>query len=232
MRHSSGIGVLDKAVLVLRQAASSPVTLAELVERVALPKATVHRIAVALESHGLLRRNESGAWVPGLLLTELAAEGEPSLVTRANPILAQLCRDTGESAQLFERAADARVCTAVAERASGLRDTVPLGARLPMTAGSAAHVLLAWSTGNGADAGVLDRASFSSKTLAEVRRLGYAHSSAEREAGVASISAPVRDSAGNVLAAVSVSGPVGRLGRRAAPTLVAAVLEAARTLSG
>ena len=168
MRHSSGIGVLDKAVLVLRQAASSPVTLAELVERVALPKATVHRIAVALESHGLLRRNESGAWVPGLLLTELAAEGEPSLVTRANPILAQLCRDTGESAQLFERAADARVCTAVAERASGLRDTVPLGARLPMTAGSAAHVLLAWSTGNGADAGVLDRASFSSKTLAEV----------------------------------------------------------------
>ena len=232
MKHSSGIGVLDKAVLVLRQAASSPVTLAELVERVALPKATVHRIAVALESHGLLRRNESGAWVPGLLLTELAAEGEPSLVTRANPILAQLCRDTGESAQLFERAADARVCTAVAERASGLRDTVPLGARLPMTAGSAAHVLLAWSTGNGADAGVLDRASFSSKTLAEVRRLGYAHSSAEREAGVASISAPVRDSAGNVLAAVSVSGPVGRLGRRAAPTLVAAVLEAARTLSG
>jgi len=232
VRHSSGIGVLDKAVLVLRQAASSPVTLAELVERVALPKATVHRIAAALDSHGLLRRNESGAWVPGLLLTELAAEGEPSLVTRANPILAQLCRDTGESAQLFERAADARVCTAVAERASGLRDTVPLGARLPMTAGSAAHVLLAWSTGNGADAGVLDRASFSSKTLAEVRRLGYAHSSAEREAGVASISAPVRDSAGNVLAAVSVSGPVGRLGRRAAPTLVAAVLEAARTLSG
>jgi DNA-binding IclR family transcriptional regulator len=232
VKHSSGIGVLDKAVLVLRQAASSPVTLAELVERVALPKATVHRIAVALESHGLLRRNESGAWVPGLLLTELAAEGEPSLVTRANPILAQLCRDTGESAQLFERAADARVCTAVAERASGLRDTVPLGARLPMTAGSAAHVLLAWSTGNGADAGVLDRASFSSKTLAEVLRLGYAHSSAEREAGVASISAPVRDSAGNVLAAVSVSGPVGRLGRRAAPTLVAAVLEAARTLSG
>ncbi|MBA3409663.1 MAG: helix-turn-helix domain-containing protein [Geodermatophilaceae bacterium] len=232
MRHSSGIGVLDKAVLVLRQAASSPVTLAELVEQVALPKATVHRIAVALESHGLLRRNESGAWVPGLLLTELAAEGEPNLVTRANPILAQLCRDTGESAQLFERAADARVCTAVAERASGLRDTVPLGARLPMTAGSAAHVLLAWSTGNGADAGVLDRASFSSKTLAEVRRLGYAHSSAEREAGVASTSAPVRDSSGNVLAAVSVSGPVGRLGRRAEPALVAAVLEAARTLSG
>lgn len=232
MRHSSGIGVLDKAVLVLRQAASSPVTLAELVEQVALPKATVHRIAVALESHGLLRRNESGAWVPGLLLTELAAEGEPNLVTRANPILAQLCRDTGESAQLFERAADARVCTAVAERASGLRDTVPLGARLPMTAGSAAHVLLAWSTGNGADAAVLDRASFSSKTLAEVRRLGYAHSSAEREAGVASISAPVRDSSGNVLAAVSVSGPVGRLGRRAEPALVAAVLEAARTLSG
>jgi len=230
--QNSGIGVLDKAVLVLRQAAQSPVTLAELIEHVDLPKATAHRIAVALEIHGFLRRNESGAWLLGPLLADLADAAGPDLPTRARPILEQLCRETGESAQLFEREADVRVCTAAADRESGLRDTVPLGARLPMTAGSAAHVLLAWSAGDDTDAELLGRASFPVKTLAEVRRLGYAHSSAEREAGVGSISAPVRGRGGDVIAAVSVSGPVGRLGRRPEPALVSAVLRAAASLTG
>lgn len=219
-------------MLVLRRAAQSPVTLAELVEHVDLPRATAHRIAVALETHGFLRRNESGAWLLGPLLAELADSAGPDLRTRARPTLEQLCRDTGESAQLFEREADVRVCTAAADRESGLRDTVPLGARLPMTAGSAAHVLLAWSFGDDTDAELLARAAFPAKTLAEVRRLGYARSSAEREAGVGSISAPVRDSDGNVVAAVSVSGPVGRLGRGPEPALLAAVLRAAASLTG
>lgn len=232
MGQGSGIGVLDKAVLVLRRAAQSPVTLAELVEHVDLPRATAHRIAVALETNGFLRRNESGAWLLGPLLAELAGAAEPDLPARARPILEQLCRDTGESAQLFEREADVRLCTAAADRKSGLRDTVPLGARLPMTAGSAAHVLLAWSVDGDTDAELLALASFPVKTLVEVRRRGYAHSSAEREAGVGSISAPVRDRAGDVIAAVSVSGPVGRLGRRPEPALVAAVLRAAASLTG
>lgn len=233
MGQLSGIGVLDKAVLVLRQAAKAPVTLAELVERVDLPKATAHRIAVALERHGLLRRDDLGAWVPGPLCAELAAGALPDLFTRAGPVLERLCRDTGESAQLFQREGDVRVCTAMAERSSGLRDTVPLGARLPMTAGSAAHVLLAWCADHDrADAGILARASFPARTLSEVRRRGYAHSSAEREPGVASISAPVRDADGVVIAAISVSGPLGRLGRRPQGALVAAVREAASSLTG
>ncbi|MDQ3734442.1 MAG: IclR family transcriptional regulator [Actinomycetota bacterium] len=230
MGHTSAIGVLDKAVLVLRQAALSPVTLVELVERVDLPRATAHRIAVALERHGLLRRNDAGAWTAGPLLKELANGAFPDLAVRAGPILEQLSRDTGESAQLFEREDDVRVCTAMAERPSGLRDTVPLGARLPMTAGSAAHVLLAWSTRQGDEAVVAD-ASFPARTLAEVRRRGYAHSSAEREAGVASVSAPVREADGRVIAAVSVSGPLERLGRRPQASLVSAVLAAAQALS-
>jgi DNA-binding IclR family transcriptional regulator len=49
--------------------------------------------------------------------------------------------------------------------------------------------------------------------LLDVRRRGWAHSVAEREPGVASLSAPVRDPAGVVLGAVSISGPVERLGR-------------------
>jgi len=233
MGQPSGIGVLDKAVLILRHAARSPVTLGELVERLDLPKATAHRIATALEDHELLRRSPSGAWLPGPLLAQLAAGVAPDLAARAGPILDRLSRLTRESAQLFQREGEVRVCSAMAERSSGLRDTVPLGARLPMTAGSAAHILLAWSTGDRqADAAILEQASFSAKTLTDVRRRGFAHSNAEREAGVASISAPVRDSAGNVVAALSVSGPIGRLGRRPEPAMVAAVRAAAGELSG
>ena len=225
--------MLDKAVLILRLAAVSSVTLTELVQQSGLPKATAHRIAMGLEGHALLSRNDVGAWIAGPLLAELTNGGVSGLASRAGPILEQLCRDTGESAQLFRRESDVRLCIASAERASGLRDTVPRGARLPMTAGSAAHVLLAWSSAADKpdDAALLGRASFSNRTLAEVRRRGYAHSSGEREAGVGSISAPVRDADGGVIAAVSVSGPLERLGRRPRAGLVAAVIEAAKSLT-
>ena len=104
------------------------------------------------------------------------------------------------------------MCVAAAERASGLRDTVPVGAALPMTAGSAAQVLLAWEEGERMHRG-LRGAKFTAATLASVRRRGWAASAAEREPGVASVSAPVRGPGGKVLAAISVSGPIERLTR-------------------
>jgi len=90
---------------------------------------------------------------------------------------------------------------------------VPVGARLPMTAGSAARVLLAYSD-PATQRAVLPSAVFTERTLADVRRRGWAQSAAEREPGVASVSAPVRDRTGTVVAAVSVSGPIDRMGRR------------------
>jgi DNA-binding IclR family transcriptional regulator len=53
---------------------------------------------------------------------------------------------------------------------------------------------------------------------------------AEREPGVASVSAPVRDGAGNVVAAVSVSGPIDRMGRRPGSRWAADLLAAADAL--
>ncbi|TKJ20330.1 IclR family transcriptional regulator C-terminal domain-containing protein, partial [Blastococcus sp. CCUG 61487] len=137
---------------------------------------------------------------------------------------------TGESAQFYVRDGASRVCVAAAERTSGLRDTVPVGARLPMTAGSAAHALLAFTPVDEVNR-LLPNASFTARTLLDVRRRGWAHSIAEREPGVASLSAPVRDGAGAVLGAVSISGPVERLGRRPAPEVVGAVLDAAAAIS-
>ena len=58
-----------------------------------------------------------------------------------------------------------------------------------------------------------------------MRRRGWAQSIGQREAGVASVSAPVLTANGTLLAAISISGPVERLGRspgqRFAPVLIA-----------
>src|SRR6185312_10192353 len=187
------VAVLDKAVAILRAVADEPATLAELVARTDLPRATAHRLAVALEGHRLLRRTEAGAWAPGAGLSELN-RGGPDLAELAGPHLAALRDASGESAQFYVRDGSARVCIAAAERTSGLRDTVPVGARLPMTAGSAAHALLAFAPADEVTP-LLPSASFTARTLLDVRRRGWAHSVAEREAGVASLSAPVRDGA-------------------------------------
>jgi DNA-binding IclR family transcriptional regulator len=223
------VAVLDKAVAILRAVADEPASLAELVVRTELPRATAHRLATALEAHRLLRRTSAGAWAPGPALAELG-RGGADLSELAGRHLAALRDATGESAQFYVRDGSSRVCIAAAERASGLRDTVPVGARLPLTAGSAAHALLAFAPADEVTA-LLPAASFTARTLLDVRRRGWAHSIAEREAGVASLSAPVRDGVGGVLGAVSISGPVERLGRRPSPEVVNAVLEAAVSIS-
>lgn len=230
MGHSSGIGVLDKAVLVLQTTARSPMTLADLVASTGLPRATAHRLAAALESHRLLARDSGGRWLPGPALRELSAGAADQLHVAAAPIVARLRDESGESAQLYVREGSARVCLVAAERAHGLRDTVPVGARLPMTAGSGAQVLAAWSTDSEIGE-LLAGAAYTPRTLAEVRRRGWAQSVGEREPGVASVSAPVRDRSGAVVAAISVSGPIERIGRRPGIALAPRVLAAAAALS-
>lgn len=231
MEQLSGVGVLDKAVRVLDAAAAGPVGLGELVAATGLPRATAHRLAVALESHRLLVRDAGGRWAPGSRLSELAAAAPDPLLAAAGPVLARLRDRAGESAQLYRRIDGDRVCVATAERTSGLRTAVPVGARLPMTAGSAAQVLTAWAEPAEQEQ-VLDGARFGPRTLAEVRRRGWAYSVAQREAGVASVSAPVTDAGGAVVAAISVSGPVERLGRRPGPRYAPLVAAAASALSG
>jgi len=217
------VGVLDKAVLVLDAVAAGADSLATITEHTGLSRATAHRLAVALEVHRLLGRDAGGSWLLG---SRLGAGPVEDLLTKARPVLARLRDLTGESAQLYRRRGDLRICVAAADLGSGLRDTVPVGAELPMTAGSAAQVLLAWEPGP-LPAG----AAFTARTLSDVRRRGWAHSVGERQAGVASVSAPVFGSDGSVVGAIGVSGPIERLGRQPGAKHAAAVVAAARELS-
>jgi DNA-binding IclR family transcriptional regulator len=230
----SGIGVVDKSMAILACVAQQPRSLAELVDVTALPRATAHRLAVALESHRLLARDAEGRFVLGPWVGELAASLPDPLVAAAGPVLAWLRDESGESAQLYRRDGAERVCVAAAERTHGLRTTVPVGSRLPLTAGSAAQVICAWSE-RASLGDVLPAAAFPERALADVRRRGWAQSVGQREAGVASVSAPVLGTDGELLAAVSISGPIERLGRspgtRFAPVLTTAARRLASTLA-
>ena len=201
-RRLSGIGVLDKAVAVLDAVESGqPLSLTSLVDATALPRATAHRLAAALEVHGFVGRDGEGRYVAGPRLADR------SLADVARPALERLRDATGESVQLYVRRGDQRVCVVSLESPHSLRTIVPVGAALPMDRGSAAKVL-------GGAAG----------------RPGWAESVEEREKGVASVSAPVRDEQHRVVAAVSVSGPVGRTTRQPGRRYARAVVEAAREI--
>jgi DNA-binding IclR family transcriptional regulator len=231
MDNSSGVGVLDKAAAVLNALEAGPATLAQLVSATGLARPTVHRLAVALEHHRVVDRDMQGRFVLGRRLNELAAAaGEDVLLVSAGPVLSALRDHCGESAQLFRRQGDQRVCVAAAERPVGLRDSIPVGAVLPMKAGSAAQVLLAWEEPDRLHRGLVE-AKFTASTLAAVRRHGWAQSVGERETGAASVSAPVRGPNGRIVAAVSVSGPVERVTRQPGRIHAAAVMAAAGRLT-
>ena len=229
-RKPTAVGVLDRSVALLELLADGPQSLRPLAGSAGLPRPTAHRLLVALEAHGLVARTAGGAFRLGPRLAELALRAEPGLQLGAiaDGVLARLHDATGESTQLYIRSGDRRLCVAARDAGTGLRDSVPVGALLPLDAGSGGKVLLAWS----ADAGRFP--AVTAAELAAVRRRGWAASVAEREPGVASVSAPVL-AAGQLLGAVCVSGPASRLGlapgRRLGPAVTAAARELA-DLSG
>lgn len=206
----SGVRVLDKCVAILVALEHGPLGLSELAGTTGLHRATTHRLATALEAHGLVARDAEGRFMLGLRLMALAWAADRLFPLRelARPALQELRDRTGESVQFYVRDGDARVCVDALESPHGLRTIVPVGALLPLDRGSAGRVLRGDPTG----------------------RRGWIESVEERERGVASVSAPVRDPAGRLIAAVSVSGPVERTTRSPGRRYGRLVVEAARAV--
>jgi DNA-binding IclR family transcriptional regulator len=211
MDSVSNVGVLDKAICVLRAIERrGPLSLIDLQATTELPRATLHRLAVALERHGLLRRDQAGRFCLGLGLVALGHVASDSfpIAALSRPRLAELCEETGESVQLYVRDGERRRCAVSFPSPHGLRWMVGEGALLPLHLGSAGRVL----TG-------------------EVGREGWVETVEEREPGVASVSAPIAAPSTGVLAAVSVGGPIERLSREPGKRFGADVVEAATDIA-
>jgi DNA-binding IclR family transcriptional regulator len=206
----SGVGVIDKSMQVLAALRAGPLDLAALQAATGLPRATAHRLATALEVYHLVRRDDAGRFCLGLELVALgrSAAEQLGLAAVAMPALAALRDDTGESVQLFVREDGMRRCVVSLQSPHGLRWIVPEGSLLPLDAGSAGRVL-------------------SVSTPAEA----WAQSVEERERGVASVSAPVLDRTGAVVAAVSVSGPIERMSRQPGRRFGRIVADAGRAIT-
>jgi DNA-binding IclR family transcriptional regulator len=212
MDSVSSVGVLDKAFGVLKSIETyGPQTLVDLQSTTAVPRATLHRLAVALESHGMLRRDPAGRFCLGLGLVGLGAAATESfpIAGIARPRLLQLGQETGESVQLYVREGDSRRCAVSLPSPHGLRWMVSEGALLPLHLGSAGRVL---SGESGND--------------------GWVETVEEREPGVASVSAPVDVDGVGVLAAVSIGGPVDRVTRQPGSRFGVAVVAAANDIAG
>lgn len=206
--------MLDKSASLLRALADGALTLTDLGRETGLAKPTVHRLVTALAVHGLVRRTDEGTVALGADLVGLgraAASGWP-WGDAAGPALATLVEATGESAQLYVREGDVRVCLLARQSPHELRTIVAEGARLPLDRGSAGGILLGAAGGGGDEPE------------------GWVESVEQRAPGVASVSAPVRDPAGQVVAAVGISGPTERLGPSPGARHGPAVVTAARRI--
>lgn len=232
------VTVLDRIVAVLEAVEGGATTLPDLVRSTGFTRTTAHRLALALEDHGFLTRLGGQGYRLGPRLLRLAATAMRELPIRdlAHPTLVRLARTTGESAQLYVRSGDDRVCIDAVDSTQELRTIVRIGASLPLTAGSAGKVLLAWASEQDRDRllaryrPLTDEApdlEALRRDLTTTRRRGWASSAGEREPGVASVSAPVLGPRDVPVAVISISAPARRLGRFRAAAFAPAVLEAA-----
>ena len=210
MDSVSGVGVLDKAFVVLNALVARPLSLSESVEATGIPRATCHRLLAALEHHGAVRRNNEGLYCLGPTLAGLGrgAAVQFPFLERAREIATEIRDRTGESVQVFIAETDGRRCVISLESPNGLRWIVPEGSLFPLSRGSAGKVL-------------------SAKTAPT----SWVESVEERVKGVASVSARILDADGHVIAAISISGPLERMSRAPGAKFGTVVVRGAKTLS-
>lgn len=199
-KSNSKVGVLDKIVKILSSISKKDSNLSEIMEETKLPRATTHRLLLALEHHHLITHTKQGYSLGSQLIEWSESSKLSMLIKITRPILINLCHVTNESTQLYMREGNDRVCLISIEPKEGLKNTVPVGARLPLNVGSAGKIISAW-----------ENLEIDVTEKEEILKQGWAQSIAERENGVASVSAPILKNKG-LLGVISISGPISRLG--------------------
>jgi DNA-binding IclR family transcriptional regulator len=225
--------------------AGEPVTLAHVRSALAMPKSSTHRLLTDLAALGIVRRTPDGRYSlgPRLLYWGEAAAETFDLRAIAEPPMRRLRDEIGESVHLYVRDEDTRICIAAVEARHELRPFIQLGRALPLRAGAAGKLLLAFADEETRRIEV-ERAPGDTERLpnapgaalaaqlARIRSDGWATSIGEREAGVAAVATSVIDSTGRVVAALCISGPTIRLDPDRLDALRAPLAAAASEISG
>lgn len=178
---------LERAAAILDAVGRSAVSASELSRQTGLSVSTAHRLALQLASYGFLRRTDAGTFRLGDRFVRSALENA------GMPVLQELRDRTGETAQLWVRRGDERVCLLSVDSQHELRAILPPGSRLPLPQGSSGRLLAA-----------------DDDALAELASVGWIESIGTRTPGLGSVSAPVQTAEG-IVAAVCLAMPLARV---------------------
>ncbi|PTX60321.1 IclR family transcriptional regulator [Melghirimyces profundicolus] len=212
-------------------------SLTEIARMTELNKSTVYRLLATLEEKGFLARDaETDKYRLGFRIWELSAHlsrtDDPALLFL--PEMERLRDKIEETVSLYVRDGLERIRVQAVESLQAIRRVAPVGARMPLSVGAAGKVLAAFAE-PAVRAQILadpdwpenvDKSDYL-RQLDQIRRDGYATSVEEREAGTSAVSVPIFGRNGNILAALAVSGPVGRLTLERMEEVVPHIIEAA-----
>jgi IclR family transcriptional regulator, acetate operon repressor len=243
----TGTQAVDRAAQLLIEVAShrDPVSFTELTAVSGLAKSTTSRLLTALERNGLVRRDPAGRFSPGGVFLSYAWRGgaEADLVSVAQPVLARLGEETGETVNLGvprDRGLVEQIAQVDSKYLIGGTNWV--GLTVPVHCAALGKVLLAFGAAQlpggrlerRTDRTITSRGALAAE-LAAVRERGYAVTIEELEPGLVAVAAPVfaagADQHGAVVAALSVSGPASRLTNGQLPAVAQACMSAATALS-
>jgi DNA-binding IclR family transcriptional regulator len=199
----------------------SSLTLQEIADDIELPKSTTFRIVQSLEQAGYLVRLQDQKYCLSFRITRLAGLVKSTLGIReiARPIVLELADATKETVSIHTVSGRNRVCIeAMATAASPLRNVVQPGEQVPLLAGSASKVLMAYMPKSQLTpivAAIARQAKRSQSDLVDelgkIRRHGYAVSHGERLLGLSAVSAPILDANDEVHYCLSIGGPTVRM---------------------
>lgn len=217
-------------------------TIPQLSARTGLPKSTLHRLLGTLVDEGFLYRAAHGQYKVSFKLWRIGASAVDldSIRQNARHVLADLVKKTSETAHYSVYEDGYAVYVEKMDGLHPVRAYTSLGGRSPAYAGATGKAMLAWQGEEEIRRVVRSAKRFTRSTLvgesaifremSRIKKVGYAVNQGEWRDGVWGIAAPILEPAGDVLAAIGISGPEERI-RAGLDSLAKAVMHAAAELS-
>ena len=220
--NANGVAAVERAASLMEAFTDRDfsLSLGELSRRVELDKSTVLRIARSLAKHGLLIRNEDGSWRLGPTLMKLGNIYQSTFRAAdiIEPLLAQLVEQTGESAAVYVREGQERVCLFRHDSHQSIRHSARVGDLMPLDLGAPGRVILAFSAKTG-------------PTYDEIRSQGFYATFGERDPQVASLAVPIFKDGDKLFGSLALTGPPARFTEQVITKNLEILQMAARKLS-
>jgi DNA-binding IclR family transcriptional regulator len=241
----SGVQSVERALAILDLLArSGEVGVTTIAEQLGVHKSTAFRLVTTLERGGLVEQaQDRGKYRLGMGVLRLAGATTARLdvVQEARPICRRLAASTGETINIAVLSGRSALYVDQVAGSSSLQPHNWVGQHIPLHAASNGKVLVSELPPVELDRTVGTMTSFTDATLtskaalrrelATVRERGYALAVDELEVGLTAVAAPIRNAHGDVIAALSVSGPTFRLDAARVDDVVPELLAAAREIS-